>query len=363
MFVREQARAASLHHDVVIVADDGRSRVMRRPYELREGDEDGLRVMRATYRASRVPFVIPSEYLAAVLAAIRRLVREGRRPDVVHAHVYYAAQAALIAGRRHRIPVVVSEHSSHFVDGTLGAAARLRSRLVFGGADLVCPVSAYLQRVLEAQGVHARFRVVPNAVDPALYASTPAALARDAAGRARVLVVSGLHAVKNVGTLLHAVARVAGRRRDLHVDVIGDGPERGACERLIAELGLGALVTLHGYRDKAEIAERLRTASFLVLPSRTETFGVAAVEALAAGRPVLAARVGAIPELIDDDAGMLVDSPSEAALADGLDAMLDRFASFDPVRLSERAVARFGRQAVGAQWDEIYRGVVDGRAA
>ncbi len=84
---------------------------------------------------------------------------------------------------------------------------------------------------------------------------------------------------------------------------------------------------------------------------------------MAAGRPVLAARVGALPELIGDDAGMLVDAPSEDALADGLCAMLDRFEDFDADRLSARAAARFSHAAVGRDWDDVYRGVVAARAS
>ena len=341
-----------MHHDVVVLADDGLAPGGAR-FALRDGGEDGLRVLRATLRPSRAPFAIAGEYVAAVLAAIRRLAAEGRRPDVLHAHVYHAGVAALLAGRRHRIPVVVSEHSSHFPSGTLSRSGRARARLVFGAADLVCPVSEFLRRSIEANGTRGRFRVVPNSVDTTIFTPRPPLAAADE--RARILVVSGLHPVKGVVTFLRAASRVAARRADFRVDVVGDGPERAACERVITEHGLGERVTLHGYRDAHEVAGWLARSSFLALPSRTETFGVAAVEAQAAGRPVLAARVGALPEIVADDAGLLVPTPDEGHLAAGLDAMLDRFPSFDGPELARRAATRFGREAVGAQWDDVYR--------
>ena len=250
---------------------------------------------------------------------------------------------------------MVSEHSSHFASGTLARSGRVApGSTVLGAADLVCPVSEFLRRASRRMAYGARFRVVPNAIDTTVFA--PGGSARDERGRARVLVVSGLQPVKGVVTFLRAAARVAARRPDFRVDVIGDGPQRGDCERVIADHGLGERLKVHGYRPAGEVADWLRRSSFLALPSRTETFGVAAVEAQVAGRPVLGARVGALPELVDDDdAGLLVPTSGEDDLAAGLDAMLDRFGSYDASKLADRAAARFGLQAVGAQWDDVYR--------
>ena len=103
VFVREQVLAAALHHDMALFADDGPSQQDAR-FAVRDADEPHLRVIRTTHRPSRVPFVAASAYVRALLTAVDRLTAEGRRPDLIHGHVYTTGLAALIAARRHRIP-------------------------------------------------------------------------------------------------------------------------------------------------------------------------------------------------------------------------------------------------------------------
>jgi glycosyltransferase involved in cell wall biosynthesis len=98
----------------------------------------------------------------------------------------------------------------------------------------------------------------------------------------------------------------------------------------------------------------MQEADLLVAPSRWETFSVAVAEALCRGLPVLATRVGALPELVDETSGILVDPHDPTALAASLDEMLDGLGRFDRSMISRRGIARWGAGGVGARWSELY---------
>jgi glycosyltransferase involved in cell wall biosynthesis len=321
-----------------------------RGFALSRSDEE-LITIRVKHRESHIPFRTGVTVARGLLSALRRLECSGFRPDLIHAHVYEVGIAALVAGRRYRVPVVVSEHSSHFSLGTLPTVARWRAQFVFRAADLVCPVSNDLRTHMERQGIHGRFQVVPNPVDTDIFAPTP-----PPPEPPRVVFVGGLDPIKRVDLLLRALAIV--RRSDVCLDIIGDGPSRCDLEGLTRRLGLSRSVRFHGYLPRSEVAMRLRSAHFLVLTSVVETFGVVLAEALVAGRPVVAGRVGAIGEIVDERSGILVPPGDEHALAEAIDQMIRRRGEFDWRTLSSGAVSRFGLDAIGTRWDAAYRSLL-----
>jgi glycosyltransferase involved in cell wall biosynthesis len=122
-------------------------------------------------------------------------------------------------------------------------------------------------------------------------------------------------------------------------------------------LGLSDLVEFRGRRERAEVAAALREADLLAVPSRWETFSVATAEALCSGLPVLATDVGALPELVDEASGVLVAPGDARALAGGLERMLDTARGHDRAAIAARAAERYGRDAVGRAWNDVYRGL------
>jgi glycosyltransferase involved in cell wall biosynthesis len=169
---------------------------------------------------------------------------------------------------------------------------------------------------------------------------------------------------KGVSVLLDALALVA---PDVHLTVVGDGPERPRLERQAAALGVGARVTFTGFVSGAEKAWRLREAHALVLPATTdargdtEGLGVVLLEAMACGRPVIASRIGGITDIVEDGVhGWLVEPGDPSALAGAVTAL---FA--DPQRAGARGVlgharvcTSFTTASVAARLVEVYRASV-----
>jgi glycosyltransferase involved in cell wall biosynthesis len=350
VFVREHARAAALRHEVVVLAI--RAASGPGPLVIRtDGVEDGLRTVRIRHRALPGP-TAGALYVPAARRALRGLEAEGFRPDVIHGHVYAAGLLGVLLARRRGIPVVISEHFSGFQLGTVSRAQGAMARAAFRGAAVVCPVSESLRAALAPYAPHTRMRVVPNVVDTELFAPSE----RPAIGEGEdvtLLCVGLLDEIKGVGTLLRALAMARERGGRLRLDLVGGGPRRPDYERLADELGLRAAVAFHGPLPKAEVAARMRTADVLVAPSLTETFGVVVAEALASGLPVVATRVGALPELVGDRAGRLVAPGDPAALADALLAPPPRSAA-----VADEMRRRFSRDAIAEAWSAVYEEVL-----
>lgn len=356
VFVLEHARAAARHHDVeVLVVERGPVQGARLT-QVVDGVEHGLPTTRVRY-SDRIPEALGG--LVYVPRAVAHVLRRRRRPDVIHAHVYAAGLLGVVLGRVLRVPVVVSEHLSSFQLGTLSSSARRMAEVAFRGAAVVCPVSEALKRATQPLAPDTRFEVVPNVVDTELFRPGAAA---GAAGP--LLFVGMLDELKGVSTLLRALAAVRADGRPVRLDLVGRTPGLEHYEALARDLGLeGDAVTFHGVLPKEHVAALMRGASALVLPSRTETFGVVVIEALASGLPVVATRVGNLPELVDDAAGELVDPDDAPALAAAIGRVLDGRARFDRAALAGRTRERYGLEAIAERWREVYLTARTPRAA
>jgi glycosyltransferase involved in cell wall biosynthesis len=380
VFVREHAKSVRAAGDEVVVLHvapappEGKGR-----WELeRETDPaltEGiptwhLRVrpfgssLRPSWLFARLAFWATSAYTSwSVVRAVRRIRGTGFRPVVLHSNVFTAGTAAVIAGRLFRLPVVATEHYTGFGRRTLAAGEVKRARFALGRMACVMPVCAYLRRAIEAYGIRGRFEIVPNAVDTELF--FPPAPGTLPGSPVRLLFVGGLEptGAKGFPTLVDALARLRRRRTDWRLDVIGDGPSRPDSERLIAEAGLSEVVTFHGLRPKTSVAETMRSSDVFVLSSRFENLPCVVIEAMASGLPLVATRVGGVPEMVGEGDGLLVEPDDAQALADGIELVLAGLPSCDRAAISERAVARYSLPVVGAMFHRVYGSVVPRPAA
>lgn len=362
VWVREFAKAAAMYADVRVLHCAGPDRALTRYWRIEQetdqGLTEGIPVYRTCYRPGRIRQFTYLIYLRGMLRAFRYVVQEGFRPDIIHVHVYDAGGPAVVMGRLNHIPVVVSEHFSSFPRRSLGRLDLLKAWLAFRGANLVFPVSQALQRAIEEYGIRARFQVIPNTADTRLFSPSPT---RDNGETKRLLLVGQVTAIKGIPYLLHALSHLRQKRDDWRLDIVGDGDRRLEYERLAADLELCDKVTFHGLKPRAQVAEFMRRAHLFVLSSLCETFSVPAIEALAAGTPVLATRCGGPEEFITRDVGYLVPPADEGILYEGLHYMLNNLHSYSSQQISQYALERFSPEVVGAKLHVIYQSLTSGR--
>lgn len=254
------------------------------------------------------------------LLGLLELVRLFRRvrPDIVHANSSKAGVLGRLAAPLARVPVrVFTVHGWAFK-----AHTGLAARLYLWAERLVRPLTTMVVCVSESErelGIDLgtcdadRSIVIPNAVAlPELRPGPPRSVP--------VLVSVGrLKQPKDFGTLVEALA---GIKRDFEAVVVGDGPERDEVAQAIRHHGLTERVELAGTRD--DVGQILAGADVFVLSSRSEGMPMSALEAMAAGLPVVATAVGGVPELVlEGETGFLVPTGDAPALGHALERLLN----------------------------------------
>lgn len=184
-------------------------------------------------------------------------------------------------------------------------------------ADCVITISEYCaQRLAELYGVR-NAKVIPELIDltawKQLFAANPAPIHND---KFTVLCVCRFYPRKRVNVLLKAAAIAVRRIPELEVRIVGNGPETARLHRLALDLKLEKIVTWVGDVNQMELAREYNRADVFCLPSIQEGFGIVFLEAMAAGKPIIAARAAAVPEVVTQ--GILVEPGDPGQLAEAL---------------------------------------------
>ena len=315
------------------------------------------------------PLRAPAAFAATAAATRLRLGAIVRRHGVGIVNVHYPVEpfvhlALLRAWGGVRL--VTSAHGSDLLPGGRPRRPLARAvRLLLARSDrLVAPSAAYRDALVDAYPALAgRVAVVHNGVSAAELAG-PRRRPEEAAGP-YVLCLAHYAPWKGLDVLVRAFARVAARHPGLRLVVAGDGAGRGETGALAAALGVAERVALLGEQPRARVAELLNGCALFVLPSRAESFGIALVEAMACGRPVVGTRVGGIPEIVRDGVdGVLVPPDDPAALAGAIDRLLaDRPAAERMgARARETVRLRFQAAHAGAAYCALFEALVPARA-
>ena len=290
--------------------------------------------------------------------------------DIVHAHyaiphatAAYLARQILAVTPRGCVPKTIT--TLHGTDITLLGADRSYSDIVAFGieqSDGVTTVSGSLKAdTYQELGVTCDIRVIPNFVDCDKYRRRDvAALRASLAPRGEKLVihVSNFRPVKRVNTVIEVFAK-AHREMPLRLLMVGDGPDLAEASRLARDLGVGDSVHFVGEQD--QVVPLLSAADVFVLPSAQESFGLAALEAMACGVPVVASRVGGLPEVIEHGVSGYLHAPHDiSGMARSLVDLLKDKALHDRVgeAAAQTARARYSDAMIVPMYESYYEEVL-----
>ncbi|MDJ0464888.1 D-inositol-3-phosphate glycosyltransferase [Streptomyces sp. H27-C3] len=303
----------------------------------------GVRVrhLRAGPRRALPKEEMPGRLVEFALALLRaESGRAGRPYDLLHSHYWLSGQVGLLAAAHWRIPLVHTMHTLARVKNAALAAGdvpepELRIR---GEEQVVCGADRLIANTADEanalRGLYGATPVRTDVVRPGVDTLTFCPADGRQAARARLglprdafvpLFVGRIQPLKAPDVLVRAVAELLrmapGLRRRLVVPVVGGlsgpGADRpGSLPALCSELGVLDAVRFEPAKPQTELADWYRAADVLVVPSRSESFGLVALEAQACGTPVLAAAVGGLPTAVRDGVtGLLVDGHDPAAYA------------------------------------------------
>ena len=334
-------RLAARGHEVVLLAS-------RRPFRLPAES-------RVRFQRIDVPgyAVLPGSLYGLAAAGALRAAERRHRLEVVHTHyaVPHAASARLAGLDARRV------HTLHGTDvNLLGLDPAFREVTALAlRDDRVTAVSTSLAAQARAAfGVAAR--VVPNFVDADRFRPRPEAKRRYVeAGEAMIVHASNFRPIKRTPDLVRAFAHLLGMGVAARLVFVGDGPERAQAARLARELGVRERVRFLPPTPRPEAV--IGAADLMWLHSQEESFGLAALEALASGVPVVAARVGGLSEVVHDGAtGRLVELGDVYAQAAVSAVLLGEPARLEAMRRAARSDARerFDPELVVDRYLEVY---------
>ena len=305
--------------------------------------------------ASVTEFPIRSFTHPGTLKQLARFARWCRRERIavvqtcdLYANIF-GLPGAWLAG----VPVRVGSRRELNPDKTPGQIALQRH--AYRCATRIVANSAAARTILEQEGVPASLvAVIPNGVDTSAWSGAAASgvVSRDTR---TVITVANLRREKNHETLIAAAAQLAPEFPTLRFQIVGDGPRRAALEALVAEKHLEERVSFLGHRE--DVPALLQEADIFVLPSRSEAFPNGAIEAMAAGLPVIASAVGGLLDLIQDGRTGILVQPGDP---DDLAAALRRLLA-DPPRAARigaaakaEAAQRFSFERMVGAFETLY---------
>jgi glycosyltransferase involved in cell wall biosynthesis len=279
--------------------------------------------------------------------------------DVVHTHGYKADLYGFLAAWRSNKPIVATCHN--WVGGTaaLGIYNHL-DRLALKRFDALAAVSDEVaQRLLESGVPAEKIKTIANGIDVQAFEHGQPLPALSVTGGKVVGTVARLDLQKGFEYLLRAVRELCNSFYGLKVVIVGEGPDRKAIEGMVQEYGLQSNVVLAG--QQSDMPGVYAAMDIFVLPSLNEGLPMTILEAMAASKPVVATRVGAIPKVINDgENGLLVDPRDTDGLRNAIASLLA-----DPGkcrRMGEKAhewVSRnYTSEAMALKYRQLYEGVL-----
>ncbi len=295
----------------------------------------------------------------------------GERVDLLHAHQYtpffYSAFSRFLGGR---IPVLFTEHGRHHPDHP-SVKRKLANRLLLRRHDRVVAVGeAVRQALIHNEGIApGRVDVIYNGIplerfDLRLTTSQRMAIRTEIGlepDDLMLIQVARLDYLKDHATAIRTVERLVPRRGNARLVLVGEGPERATIENLVRDRGLEGHVKFLGLRT--DVPRLLAAADIALLTSISEGIPLTLIEAMAAGLPVVASRVGGVPEVVvDGETGLLAPAGDDRALAElvfRLVATPDLLEDLG-VKGRDRAVSLFSEVQMHAAYCRVYEEMLDG---
>jgi len=303
-------------------------------------------------------------YLSLGARIVRQIRKEHGDPMLMHVNIVWkAGLLALRLKKKYGWKYLLTEHWTGYTkDNPEGLHAknlfvRRIYRRVYKGAELFLPVSRDLERQVETWFPGIPYEVVYNVVNTDLFYPSDVPAAAD--HRKKCVHVSTMNYQKNIEGILRVLEQLCVTRQDVDITLVG--PYTPEIRQALAGKGLlDKRISLTGEIAYAEVASLMREADLLLLFSRYENLPCVVLEALCCGLPVIATRVGGIPEVVDNSNGILVDNEREDQLLQAMHTMLDGYAVYDRLLIAKKAAQQFSYPVIGRQLAGIYRRYLPG---
>lgn len=347
-FELDQAKALrKLGHDVAIMAVDRRWLFKCRKPGISKKIIDGLPIFHSFF----TPHVfIPQfnyrlrEYYMRI--TFKSVIKTWGKPDVIYSHFLNNTSAILPVAQDYKIPVVALEHWSKLMKHPIPKEVLYTGKNTYGKNGLkLLSVSENLRRAL-LDNFNSDSKVVPNMIGEEFLINPDTEKYK----KFTFVAIGSLIHRKGFDLLIEAAAKLkkAGID-DWNIIIIGGGNEKENILNLISKYNLNSHIKLVGSKNKDEIREYLSKSHAFVLPSRSETFGVVYIEAMAMGLPVIATDCGIPEDLINNSNGLVCPVEDIEEISKSMLYIMNNIEKFDSSHIRDYCLGKYSPQIVAKQ--------------
>lgn len=351
-FVQRHAEAVALKHDVEILHAIGDFK-QRERFVFDDQVINGIRTLMVYYRNSRIPLLNFLRRMRAYRLGFKRM----QKPNLVHGNILHNNMLfAVYLKQKFNIPFVVSEHWSALQDINHHKLSELGKRIIrriAKKAEIIMPVTENLSSGLRKLGITTPIKVIGNVVDTDLFD-----IGNSEKDKFVFLHVSSLISLKNPEKIVEAAVQLHQSHSYFELQIGGDGDEN-LLKRWVAKYKAEEYIKTFGMISSAEVAQKMKNAHCFVLFSDYENQPCVILESFASGIPVIASKVGGIPEILNDKRGILVNKADEKALLNAMQNVLEGKVAFEkPEEIRNYCVEHFSKEKIVENFTEIYQTIL-----
>jgi glycosyltransferase involved in cell wall biosynthesis len=352
-FEKDQAEALNqLGHQVIILSVDTRFRFYWRKWGIQCGMHNNI----ATFNIFLIPyallFVIPKKikdmfYAWQLNLLYKHAVKQYGTPDIIYSHYLQNTIKAIPLHQKYHIPIVAMEHWSQMAYIPIPKNIISTAKQAYASIDKLITVSSTLKDNILRQVGFDSF-VVPNMVGKEFHYTNPKKKKKDTI---QIITTGRLVPEKHFDMLIQAVTNISSI--PLQLSIIGNGSEKLKLQQLVKKLQVADKVRLLGQKSKNEIVTLLQQSDIFVLPSQSETFGVAYIEALACGLPIIATDCGGPRDIVTKNNGLLIPINNQQALEHAIIQLTQNLNQYDRQAIATDCQNRFSVDTVAKHIAQI----------
>ena len=357
-FEKDQAEALSLQgHQVTILSVDTRFRLYWRKLGIQCGVHNNIAVFNIFLLPYALLFFLPKRlkdmfYAWQLELVYKRAIQQYGSPDVIYSHYLHNTLKAIPIRQKYHIPIVAMEHWSQMAYIPIPKSTISTAKRVYSSIDQLLTVSSALKdNILRQIGIDST--VVPNMVGQEFHYLPSEQSKKDSI---QLITTGRLIPEKHFDMLIQAIANIPSL--PLRLSIIGNGAEKYKLQQLINKLQIEHKVRLLGHKSKQEIVTLLQQSDIFVLPSQSETFGVAYIEALACGLPIIATDCGGPRDIVTKENGLLIPTNNQTALEQAITRLSNNLNQYDRQAIANDCQKRFASDNIAKHITQILEQII-----
>lgn len=312
-----------------------------------------------TYRSHGMAWFPKLPYLTSKLWVLHglRLYKQYRKefgtPDIIHAHsILNAGILAWEIYQKHKIPYVITEHSTLFTRETIPLnILRISKNPCNHSSENIAVSQIFAEKLNTKLDLSRKWITIPNIVNQAFYKHTKENRKKQFFSFINVALMNNKKGQENI---LLALKKIEKTEPNISLILVGDGENYNDLFNLSKKLEIDQKVRFTGLLPRENVLKEMAEADAFILASRHETFGVVVIEALALGKPVIVTKCGGPESIVTEQDGIIVPVDNIDELASAMLYMIHNYKSFDSEKIRNSCIAHYSEEAVTNKLKKVY---------